>query len=342
MSEVNPIFPTPAVEIRREHQSAPAEHYVDKAMREAAEEIADGRYIPPRRDLDELHLALRAGLTEDTYDPKTVTPADFESTAFSLDLAYHPRVAEALDRLAQEKETASNSQELIEKTQMLWELNENAQKKNRWPGQERWLGAENREKRIGLILNPLEFFRRLCMVTGNDRLFISRHVVLESKDSKSGRVALLIRNPDKQSNVLEMSNQRLGYLRGELSKAERRFRQVRDLDRKVERQAEVDAVQILLEAELSKQPRQQADDFLQVATLQSPNNTEWMIPYFDQWGVPTVPEYIGWRTALLSLIRLRVITEKEAHRAFPVRGGHDASEWYFQQIWDWRNGRGAA
>jgi hypothetical protein len=78
-------------------------------------------------------------------------------------------------------------------------------------------------------------------------------------------------------------------------------------------------------------------EFLRVGTLQAPLGTEWMMMNFDEFGVPTSPMYVGWRTALLTMMRARVITEGEAHTAFPVGSG-PAAEWYLQQLYMMRNG----
>lgn len=77
-----------------------------------------------------------------------------------------------------------------------------------------------------------------------------------------------------------------------------------------------------------------------VATLQYPLGTEWMIMRFNQYGVPTEAKFLGWRTALLSMILSNVITEKEAHKAFPLTTG-PAADWYKQQLQIHRNNKGS-
>jgi hypothetical protein len=64
-----------------------------------------------------------------------------------------------------------------------------------------------------------------------------------------------------------------------------------------------------------------------------------MVMRFDEYGVPTTAKYLGWRTALLSMIRLNVITEKEANKAFPLGNG-PASSWYREQLFIFRAERG--
>lgn len=339
----NELIQMPGVSITREHQSAPAKHYADVAIEQAAEEIASGKYIPPKRDFDELNIALRSGLGEETYDPRNVTPADFESTAFSLDLAYHPRVAEALDRMAREVQVKKeHGQEYIEKAQMLHELNVNAQKKNRWPGQERWKDAEAEEKRMGRLLTPFQFFERLCEIVGPTRIMLNRFVVLPTPTSKSGRVALLVKSPDKKkSPLMTRMDPKTFQLTIKLQGLQKDFRQVRDIQKSAELKRRIDVANVMLEEQTRRANADEFDDFMMVGTIQSPNNTEWMVMNFDEWGVPTTAKYIGWRTALLSMIRLEVITEREAHKAFPVKGGSDAADWYLQQLFEWRNGRRA-
>lgn len=70
---------------------------------------------------------------------------------------------------------------------------------------------------------------------------------------------------------------------------------------------------------------------VQVGTVQYPCGPEWMVMKFNEYGVPTTAKYLGWRTALLSMITLGVITEKEAHKAFPLSEG-PASAWYREQL----------
>src|SRR5262249_39280407 len=76
------------------------------------------------------------------------------------------------------------------------------------------------------------------------------------------------------------------------------------------------------------------DDYLPVGTIQ-PVTPEWMEMRFNQYGEPTTPKYLGWRTVLLCLISKRIITEKEAHKAFPLADG-PAGDWYRQQLYELR------
>lgn len=84
------------------------------------------------------------------------------------------------------------------------------------------------------------------------------------------------------------------------------------------------------------EPPKERRNLVMVGTLQWPFGTEWMVMRFDSYGVPTRAKYLGWRTALLTMIQLGVITEKEAHKAFPVVA-NEASSWYRQQLMMLRN-----
>jgi hypothetical protein len=229
--------------IPRRHQSAPKEHWADAELRKAAEEIDKGQFLVPQDDNEFFN-----------YGP----------TQF---LARHPRVQEALQKLEREKEE-SNSQEALEKAQMIFEINENMQKVDQWDNQGRWIGKENEEARIGQVLSPFAFMEKL-----------RRAGVSESR---------------VQMNSFAV-NKRAALLAWEIDWATGKRKQV------------------------------------QVATLQYPLGSEWLIMRFSEYGVPTTARYLGWRTALLSMISLGVITETEAHKAFPLGSG-SAGDWYRQQL----------
>jgi len=80
-------------------------------------------------------------------------------------------------------------------------------------------------------------------------------------------------------------------------------------------------------------------ELLRVGTLQWPLGTEWMVMNFNEFGVPTTAKYLGWRTALLTMIRCGAITEAQAHKAFPVGSG-PAAAWYLEQLMKMRNQAG--
>lgn len=269
----------PAVHIPPEHQSAPKKTWADKEIEKAAEEIRTGQFVPTEDD-DLLAVGLQRGDL-----PAHPSQIDLNSTLDSMALAQHPRVIAALARLEQEKRDAKTSEEAIEKSQMLFEMNEQASARNKWNGQGRWMGAQNEEERIGLILTPFQFMERLERAIGRGRVFLNQYAVLK-------RVAVMA--PDRNPPPM-----------------------------------------ILLPGQ--SEPRK--DGLYQVATLQWPCSSEFMVMNFDEYGVPTTAKYLGWRTALLSMIRLKVITEKEAHKAFPIGPGA-AANWYKQQLFEMRSEAG--
>jgi len=276
----------PAVHIPREHQSAPKKTDADIAVEKAAEEIRTGQFTPNFDEDDFLAVGLARGLG--LKDPAHISGEEkmrrIRETADSMALAQHPRVQDALRQLAQEKREAKNSQELMEKTQMLHEMNERAANANKWDGQGRWVGKENEDMRVVNIMAPQQFLKKLEAVIGEGRVFLNRFAVAK-------RVALLVPNTAAQRSALWTPDQ-VG--------------------------------------------RTDDDKFLQVGTLQYPCGPEWMVPRFDEYGVIKNAKYLGWRTALLSMIHLQVVTEKEAHKAFPLGDG-PAGDWYRQQLFEIRN-----
>lgn len=293
----------PNVIVPTEHQSAPKEHWMVDELRKAAEDIDSGQFKPQLADDDYFY-----------YGPEQL-------------LAMHPRIAEAMERLKTEVSTAKNSQEYIEKSLMLHEINEELQKPDRWDGQGRWIGPENEEMRQGELLEPLQFMQRLWAVVGENRVQINRFAVL-------GRVALLVDDPQAEERRALALPESIDY-----------DRKLRTIAKNGSRDPAPDFRQHLKELEASFAAAESARytplDYLkgkaQVATLQWPVGTEWMIMRFNEYGVPTSAKHLGWRTALLSLITLGIITEAEASKAFPVKQG-PASLWYRAQLYYLRNG----
>jgi hypothetical protein len=287
---------SPAVHIAPEHQSAPKEHWADKEVAKAAEEIREGQFRP---DLsDDADLLGMVGVTRSLAlkDPHLASKAEqlqtFGEMADSLALAQHPRVKEALARLEQEKKDAPSTQEMIEKAQMLHEFNEMVESKNQFDGQGRWIGKDNEQMRIVNIMSPKQWIARLNAVIGEGRVFLNRYAVL-------GRVPVLVPNTEKSRSLLWTPDQGFGPEGGSSKK----------------------------------------DEYLPVTMLQHPATPEWMVMRFDEYRVPTTVKYMGWRTALLVLITKRIITEKEAHAAFPLGSG-PAGEWYRQQLFEFRASTG--
>lgn len=305
-----------------EHQSAPKETDADKAVRSAAQEIHDGKWVPDREhmtQLDDMHIALGAG---DRKEVKRIAEdpsfEDFERTRGSLILGQHPRVVEALAKLEQEKRMARTPQEYLEKTAMLFELNAQSKTAQHWDGEERWQGRDNEEMRKGLVMKPIDFYSRLMRVIGAGMDWTLRDYTVT------------MRRPDGSAELKRVPTVGNGRVL---------------LGRNATRIGEQGAYRVPLLAVMKKAislalPGQSFDpeEPVYLCSLQYPLATEWMVMRFDEFGVPTSPKHLGWRTALLTMIRLEVITPKEAEKAFPL-GSSQASLWYREQIFDWQNYR---
>jgi hypothetical protein len=318
------------------------EHYADKAIRQAAEEIDKG-YTPPQPEGTEqmagLGLALGMGTSGAAVGEKPALE-DFRSTHDQM-IANHPRVIEAMERMRHEVEE-TKGHELIEKNCALRELTEAAEHKNCWDGQGRWMGHENEEMRYGKILTPQQFYDQLGKVTGKGKLKLSEHVMFPFEGARSGLSGIYMRN-QLWDGAAEMrrEGEREECLRM-ADEAQKQFNQVQALERlgrKQEAERKLRDVAAMV-AEAREKYDQAArgssiaePEFLRVATIQWPLSTEWMILEFTEWGTVWKPKFYGWRTALLTMIRCGAITPIEAHKAFPVGSG-EASAWYLQQIFD--------
>lgn len=348
MSEKETMENMPTVLIPRKHQSAPKEHWADKEIKKAAEEIDAGRYIPDAPSdastMNGLGLALGLGNRGVAVGEKPRL-SEFQQTRDFEMLGQHPRVMEAMERLQREKEEARDPQEAVEKSWMLHEMAEKQAAIQKWDGQERWEGKENEEMRIGRILAPQQFYDQLCKVIGRERILLSHHAVKTSPDARSARVGLYVRNPEWRGEApkLEYPHARAAQLRAQgeqmLVKA-KRYRATglhTKADQTFNMAAECAkaATEILMELERSTF-EERAHEFLRVGTLQWPCGTEWMMMNFNEYGVPTTAKYLGWRTALLTMVRSQCLTEQEANKAFPL-GTSRAAEWYQQQMYMLRN-----
>jgi len=161
-----------SVIIPTEHQSAPKEHWMNKELAAAAEEIDKGQFTPKLANDDYFYLGEEQLLWQ------------------------HPRVIEALERLKSEIRESKNPQELLEKKHMLHEMNEMAAQKDCWDGQGRWIGKDNEQERQGEILAPAQFMRRLEKVIGRGRVELHQYAIM-------GRVALLIKDPEPSSLIMQ-------------------------------------------------------------------------------------------------------------------------------------------
>lgn len=322
-----------------------SEHYADKAIRQAREEIAAGNYTPEQQpegaeQMNSLGLALGMGSSGVAVGDQP-TLEDFQSTHEQMMLANHPRVLEAMEKMRHEVEE-TKGHELVEKNCALRELTEASEKKNRWDGQGRWMGHENEEMRYGEILTPQQFYDRLGKVTGKGRLKLSEHIMFPYEGAKSGVSGMYMHNP-KWDGAAER------YREGEREEAKRmadeaqkmftEAESIQKLGRQDEAQKKLREIAYLVDEARQKFDRAATGsslaepEFLRVATIQWPLSTEWMIAEFTEWGTVWKPKFYGWRTALLTMIQNGAIKEVEAHKAFPVGPG-EASAHYLQQIFD--------
>lgn len=352
--------------IQPQDQSAPKEHWADAEIKKAAEEIDAGRFIPDpdeegREQMEAMGLALGGRPGEKP------SLEDFRRTHEQLLtvnlLGRHPRVVEAIERMRLEIREAP-SHEAIEKTCMLWEMAEQrtrgqvsdekekrlidegrmpAPHDQRLPEQSHLADSTYLESRKGTILSPEQFYDRLGKITGKGKIKLSSHVVFPHPGAKSGRVGLYIRNPEWKgdTHVFDDRPGRARILREDGEKEMARARRLRKLGLHSEADKAFNlagdmaqaATEILME--LSAEVQLAPPELLRVATLQWPCGTEWMVCNFNEFGVVTSPKFLGWRTALLTMIRNQTITEKQAHQAFPVGSG-PAAAWYLQQLMEWR------
>jgi hypothetical protein len=278
----------PALHIAREYQSAPAEHWADKEVKLAAEEIRGGRFRPDLSDDADFLGMVGMVRGEAVKDPRHATVAEKLASIGEMNdaaaLKQHPRVQEMLIRLEQEKSTAKTPQEQLEKAQMLHEANARAARKNCWDGQGRWIGKDNEEMRVVNILTWKEWLGRLEEEIGVGKIFVNRYAM-------GGLLAVLVPNTEYNRSLI-ITPSGLGV------------------------------------------ESQKNDEYLGVATIQ-PVSPEWMVMRFNEYGEPTSAKYKGWRTALLCLIAKKVITERQAHKVFPLGTG-PAGDWYRQQLFELR------
>jgi len=344
-----------AVHIARKHQSSPKAHPAEAEIRKAAEEIDGGRLVADTRAQDEktldgLGLALGMGM-----DGVAVGQArSFESwhqeeqaTRQMNELGRHPRVQEAMERMQHELEDAKTPEQEVEMRWRLHEMLSMEQERNKWKGQERWEGRENEEMRRGEVLSPWQFHERLCKALGRtDRVLLKDDRIIKiSSTGKSGLLALVIRNPlwsGQSAMQHEYANVKANDLKLSAEDELLKARKLRNAKHNAEADKSFhlagDMIQAATEMVLERDAyEEQVPEFLRVGKLQAPLGTEWMMMNFDEFGVPTSAKYVGWRTALLTMVRARVITEAEAHQAFPVGSG-PAADWYLQQLYMERNG----
>lgn len=336
------------------HQSAPKEHWADKDIKEAAREIDEGNWIPDpddERDRALAGLGIALGLGENGVAVgKKPAFEEFEHTRnFDL-IGRHPRVLEALSKMREEIYSPDDPTKAIENNLAMHELNEASSQRDKWDGQGRWEGHENEEMRYGEILTPQKFYDRLGKVVGKGRIKLGDHMVRESPDAKSGRIGIFVRNPlfkpgsavaygpTKQDQARDLRQKGIKIFTE--SQRLRKAGQHDEATRKVDLAGEMAQEAMRLLSEDATEVLNAQPEMIRVGVLQWPLGTEWMIMSFTEYGAVFAPKFLGWRTALLTMIRAGVITEKEAHKAFPVPSG-PAAAWYLEQLMMMRNVEGS-
>jgi hypothetical protein len=341
----------PGVVIPPHQRSSPKEHWADKEIKKAAKEIDEGKWIPegdPEMDdaMASMRLALGAG-TEGVAIGKPATEEEFQNTEMLNLIGRHPRVVEALEKMKHEQYEPADPHAAIEHTLAMRELAVASTMAQKWDGQGRWEGYENEQMRYGQILTPSQFYDRLGKIVGKGRIKLGEYVVRTSSESKSGRIGLYMRNPewkgektpfdDRPYTIAKLRRDGEAHLRA--GKALRRLGQNDEADKKINLAGEMAEEAMRLQMDLYTDEQTRPAEFLRVGTLQWPAGTEWMIMGFTQYGAVYAPKFLGWRTALLTMIRAKAITEKEAHKAFPVPSG-PAAQWYLEQLGMMRNAEG--
>lgn len=333
---------TPAIRIAKRGKA----HWADTEIRKAAVEMDEGRYVAgPRSEeesaFDNMGLALGMGQGGAAVGLKP-TLEEFRGTHDLNELGRHPRVLEAMAKLKGEMENDPLSAQAMEAGWRLHEMNERQAQKQKWPGQERWIGKENEEMRYGEVLTPQVFYQRLTDVIGESRVLLGRYGYKIDKDSKAALVGLYAPNPDWDGIEREKTQHpadKVHELRheAELKRAEGlRLKKAKQYGQAViaVRQA-TEMFKAAAEMEVARglaAATQVAEQFVRVGAVQWPQATEWTLMNMDQFGVPTTHRHYGWRTALLTMVRHRVITEDEAEESFPAGDG-PAAQWYLEQLY---------
>jgi hypothetical protein len=201
--------------------------------------------------------------------------------------------------------TDTESQELIEAEQKLWEENYRARVQYHWQGQERWQGRENEEMRLVNILHPHAVFQKF-KDAGVDCSIEAAIEWVWDADPKTGLAIPVQRTLSTARFWLHdiVIKDRIGVT-GWVNRNGRRTAQY-------------------------------------ITYLQYPKGPEWSLMKFDDFDVPTYERYRGWRTALLRMIQEEVVTEDEVDRAFGAVQENAASELYLQQLAEFRKTRGKA
>jgi hypothetical protein len=193
----------------------------------------------------------------------------------------------------------THNQALIEAEERMFTENYAAAARERFEGQERWMGKQNEEKRLVNILHPHAIFKKLqdagihCSIEpAADKVWDIDHktglTVQKTRELSSARFWL-------HDNVIL---DRVGISAWVWQDGERTIRYI--------------------------------------SHLQYPYGPEWSLVRFNEYDVPVGERYRGWRTALLKMIMEGVLTEEEVDRAFGPVTQDDVSALYREQLAAWR------
>jgi hypothetical protein len=287
-----------AVVIAPEHQSAPKVRLVDpRTMLPAApaRKKAAG-YLPPE---PVTHYG------DEEYDRELDHPL-YHDRKIQAEIAALPRL---------DKSPSLTVEKMLEER----ELNYMRSAAQRWEGQQRWQGKENVEMRLVNLLTPNAFIRQLArggISAGVENPVVSEFIrerkqyvpsdpLTEITGSGGPRIwlndfvgGMRVRKPDGSTELI--STGRVG-------------------------------VNAWVKPDIGTKAWERGDYVARTITSLQELGPEWTVMRFNEYNVPTNERYRGWRTVLLALVMSEVLTEEEAHRAFPLRPSA-ASTFYQQQL----------
>lgn len=245
--------------------------------------------------------------------------ANYESDNMDLPEATSPAMQAALDDL-RGRDRIKSAEANIEEAHSQFERNYRASAAYRWEGQQRWMGKENEEMRKVNILHCDTFIhklRRAGIKAGFNNPVVAEYL----RDLKA-----IYPNRD-DFEVIGSGGPRI-WLNEDI--AQIKMQRTDGTIRKVS------SGRIGVNAWVKPEPGTKAYDLgvyqmKTLTTLQYPYSPEWSVMRFDEYDVPQGEKYRGWRTVLLVLITVGVLTVEEAHKAFGDPVG-PASLFYREQL----------
>lgn len=199
------------------------------------------------------------------------------TTSYDEELAVPQATLDLYHSLPKDGET---TEQMVEAEQEAFELAYAAAEPNRWQGQERWMGEENIERRLVNILHPQAVFEKLQRAGVDARTEAPTFDVYVPDDETGKPVA--IKRP-RSAGKLWLHDE---IIQGRVGVSARIW------------------------------DRQQKRHIIKRVTYLQCPGPEWSVMRFDAWDVPINERYRGWRTALLQLILVDVLSEDEVNRAF--------------------------